>query len=114
MSTGIRQSELIQVPIIVPPMNIQKQFAASCNPIMIILSKKICMKSDSFSSCKKWTFVITVKPLNYHLTEVVCMTTAEIIQIVIGILSLVATIAVSVFDILVTNTTRKRNSKATR
>ena len=33
--------------------------------------------------------------LNYHLTEVVGMTTAEIIQIVIGILSLVATIAVS-------------------
>lgn len=33
--------------------------------------------------------------LNYHLTEVVGMTTAEIIQIVIGILSLVVTIAVS-------------------
>ena len=37
--TGIRQSELIQVPIIVPPMNIQKEFARFCNPIMITIEK---------------------------------------------------------------------------
>lgn len=37
--TGIRQSELIQVPIIVPPMNIQKEFAHFCNPIMITIEK---------------------------------------------------------------------------
>ena len=37
--TGIRQSELIQVPIIVPPMNIQKKFARFCNPIMITIEK---------------------------------------------------------------------------
>ena len=37
--TGIRQSELIQVPIIVPPMNIQKEFARFCNLIMITIEK---------------------------------------------------------------------------
>ena len=37
--TGIRQSELIQVPIIVPPMNIQKEFARFCNPVMITIEK---------------------------------------------------------------------------
>lgn len=37
--TGIRQSELIQVPIIVPPMNIQEEFARFCNPIMITIEK---------------------------------------------------------------------------
>ena len=37
--TGIRQSELIKVPIIVPPMNIQKEFARFCNPIMTIIEK---------------------------------------------------------------------------
>lgn len=37
--TGIRQSELIQVPIIVPPMNIQNEFAHFCNPIMITIEK---------------------------------------------------------------------------
>lgn len=37
--TGIRQSELIQVPIIVPPINIQKEFARFCNPIMITIEK---------------------------------------------------------------------------
>lgn len=37
--TGIRQSELIQVPIIAPPMNIQKEFACFCNPIMITIEK---------------------------------------------------------------------------
>lgn len=37
--TGIRQSELIQVPIIVPLMNIQKEFARFCNPIMITIEK---------------------------------------------------------------------------
>ena len=37
--TGIRQSELIQVLIIVPPMNIQKEFARFCNPIMITIEK---------------------------------------------------------------------------
>ena len=37
--TGIRQSELIKVPIIVPPMNIQKEFARFCNPIMITIEK---------------------------------------------------------------------------
>ena len=37
--TGIRQSELIQVPIIVPPMNIQKEFARFCNHIMITIEK---------------------------------------------------------------------------
>ena len=37
--TGIRQSELIQVPIIVPPTNIQKEFARFCNPIMITIEK---------------------------------------------------------------------------
>ena len=37
--TGIRQSELIQVPIIVLQMNIQKEFARFCNPIMITIEK---------------------------------------------------------------------------
>lgn len=37
--TGIRQSELIQVPIIVPPMSIQQDFAQFCEPIMLSIEK---------------------------------------------------------------------------
>lgn len=37
--TGIRQSELVQVPIVVPPMNIQKEFARFCAPIMLNIEK---------------------------------------------------------------------------
>lgn len=37
--TGIRQSELVQVPIIVPPMSIQQNFAHFCEPIMLSIEK---------------------------------------------------------------------------
>lgn len=37
--TGIRQSELIKVPIVVPPQEIQMQFAKICDPIMVAIEK---------------------------------------------------------------------------
>ncbi len=37
--TGIRQSELIQVPIVIPPMEIQQSFAKFCDPIMLNIEK---------------------------------------------------------------------------
>lgn len=37
--TGIRQSALIQVPIIVPPKDIQEIFSRVCNPIMMSIEK---------------------------------------------------------------------------
>lgn len=37
--TGIRQSELVKVPIIVPPKEIQMEFAKLCNPIMVAIEK---------------------------------------------------------------------------
>lgn len=37
--TGIRQSELIKVPIVVPPQEIQLQFAKICDPIMVAIEK---------------------------------------------------------------------------
>jgi len=37
--TGIRQSELIQVPIVIPPKDIQMEFAKLCDPIMVAIEK---------------------------------------------------------------------------
>lgn len=37
--TGIRQSELIKVPIVVPPQNVQSEFAKLCDPIMVTIEK---------------------------------------------------------------------------
>lgn len=37
--TGIRQSELIKVPIVVPPWNVQSEFAQFCDPIMVTIEK---------------------------------------------------------------------------
>ncbi len=37
--TGIRQSELIKVPVVVPPKHIQDAFAHFCNPIMVNIEK---------------------------------------------------------------------------
>ena len=37
--TGIRQSELIKVPIVVPSWNVQSEFAQFCDPIMVTIEK---------------------------------------------------------------------------
>lgn len=37
--SGIRQSELVKVPIVLPPSGVQKRFAAVCNPIMMQIEK---------------------------------------------------------------------------
>lgn len=37
--TGIRQSELLKMPIVVPEKTVQSQFAALCNPIMLQIEK---------------------------------------------------------------------------
>lgn len=37
--TGIRQSELIKVPVVVPPQDVQKEFARLCDPIMVEIEK---------------------------------------------------------------------------
>lgn len=37
--TGIRQSELVQVPVILPPKQVQQSFARFCNPIMLSIER---------------------------------------------------------------------------
>lgn len=37
--TGIRQSELIKVPVVIPPQGVQKEFARLCDPIMVKIEK---------------------------------------------------------------------------
>ena len=37
--TGIRQSELVQVPVILPPNQVQQSFARFCNPIMLSIER---------------------------------------------------------------------------
>lgn len=37
--TGIRQSELIQVPVILPPQKVQHVFSRFCNPIMLSIER---------------------------------------------------------------------------
>ena len=37
--TGIRQSELIKVPVVIPPKDIQAEFARLCDPIMVAIEK---------------------------------------------------------------------------
>lgn len=39
--TGIRQSELVQIPIVIPPNYIQKNFARFCEPIMLNIEKNL-------------------------------------------------------------------------
>jgi type I restriction enzyme S subunit len=36
---GIRQSELVKIPIVLPPMTIQKKFAKLCNPLLLEIEK---------------------------------------------------------------------------
>lgn len=36
---GIRQTELFKVPVVIPSMNIQKQFAKMCDPLMLCIEK---------------------------------------------------------------------------
>lgn len=37
--TGIRQSELVQVPVILPPQKVQHDFSRFCNPIMLSIER---------------------------------------------------------------------------
>lgn len=37
--TGIRQSELIKVPVVIPPKDVQSDFARLCDPIMVAIEK---------------------------------------------------------------------------
>ena len=44
--TGIRQSELVKIPIVIPSKDIQKQFAELCTPIMLEIER-------NFDECRK-------------------------------------------------------------
>lgn len=50
--TGIRQSELIKIPIVIPPQDIQKQFAKLCNPIMLEIehNSEECRKLETLKN----------------------------------------------------------------
>lgn len=37
--TGIRQSELVKVPVVIPPKGVQSDFARLCDPIMVAIEK---------------------------------------------------------------------------
>lgn len=37
--TGIRQSELIKVPVVIPPKDVQAEFTRLCDPIMVAIEK---------------------------------------------------------------------------
>ena len=37
--TGIRQSELVKVPVVIPPKDVQSDFARLCDPIMVAIEK---------------------------------------------------------------------------
>jgi type I restriction enzyme S subunit len=44
--TGLRQSELVKIPIVIPSKDIQKQFAELCTPIMLEIER-------NFDECRK-------------------------------------------------------------
>lgn len=52
--SGIRQAELVKVPIVLPPMAVQKQFAKLCDPIMYQIEKN----SDEIRKCNSLLTVL--------------------------------------------------------